>query len=310
MSRAPRPPWSGLRLAVIGLGRLGTACARAVLASPGLQLAALVRRPASIGYAPSAGLPAGTPVCELGALRDVDAALVCVPPEAVLDTARQLLSRDVPIVECAKLHALAFREHHEAIHREALRQRRAAVVGAGWDPGALPVLRGWLALLVPKGRTEVRMHASASLHHTLAARDVAGVRDALCAERRGDDGRARRYVYVELEPGADAEQAAARIRSDPLFLGEPTEVLPVDSLAALEEEGEGVVLERWGAAGATGHQRLLLEARCDPTALAAQVMLGAARALPFLPPGAHGLDDVPAARLFGAASPAAHDARP
>jgi hypothetical protein len=71
-----------------------------------------------------------------------------------------------------------------------------------------------------------------------------------------------------------------------------------------------VVLERWGAAGATGHQRLLVEARCDPAALAAQVMLAAARALLFLPPGAHGLPDVPAAQLFGAASPAAHDARP
>lgn len=310
MSRAPRSPWASLRLAVVGVGRLGTACARAALASPGLSLAALVRRPASLSGALPAGIPPATPVCEAGALGDVDAALVCVPHEAVLDTARQLLSRSIPVVECAKLHGLAFREHHEAIHKEALRQRRAAVVGAGFDPGALPLLRGWLALLVPKGRTEVRLHAAASLHHTLAARNVGGVRDALCAERRASDGRLRRYVYVELEPGADADRVGALLRGDPLFLGEETEVVPVDSLAALEEEGEGVVLERWGAAGATGHQRLLVEARCDPVALAAQVMLAAARALPFLAPGAHDLLDVPSAQLFGNASPAAHDARP
>lgn len=305
-----RPPWAKLRLAVVGLGALGRACARAVAAAPDLTLAAVARRRASLDFALPDGLPPGVAACEPSALRDVDAALVCVPPERVLDTARQLLSRKLPVVECAQLHALAFREHRDAIHHEALRQRCAAVVGAGWDPGALPLLRGWLALLVPKGRTEARLHAAASLHHTSAARGLAGVRDALCTERRGAGGVLHRYVYVELEPGADAERVDAQLRSDPLFLEEETQVVPVESLAALEDEGEGVLLERWGEAGAKAHQRLLLEARCDPTALAAQVMLAAARATPFLPPGAHGLLDVPAAQLFGDASPAARDARP
>jgi len=311
MSNAPaRPPWAERRLAVVGLGELGTACARAVLGAAGLTLAAVVRRKASLDRALPSGLPPGVAVCEAGALRDVDAALVCVPNDRALDAVRQLLSRNVPIVECAKLHALAFREHREAIHREAHRHRCAAVVGAGWDPGALPLLRGWLALLVPKGRTEVRMHAAASLHHTGAARGVAGVRDALCTERRAADGRLQRYVYVELEPGADVERIGATLRSDPLFLDEETLLVPVDSLAALEDEGEGILLERWGAAAAKGHQRLLIEARCDPPALAAQVMLAAARALALLPPGAHTLLDIPAAQLFGEASPAARDARP
>lgn len=295
---------------MVGLGRLGRACARALAAAPGLRLTAIVRRSTRLDEPLPPGIPSGAALCETAGLRDVDAALVCVPSEAVLATARQLLSRGVPIVECAQLHALAFRAHHDALHKEALRRRCAAVVGAGWDPGALPLLRGWLALLVPKGRTEVRVHAAASLHHTLAAREVAGVRDALCAERRTSDGRLLRYVYVELEPGADAERVSALLRSDPLFPGEETQVVPVDDLAALEQEGEGVVLERWGTAGASAHQRLLFEARCDPPALAAQVMLAAARALPLLPPGAHTLLDVPSGPLFGPDGAAARDARP
>jgi diaminopimelate dehydrogenase len=84
----------------------------------------------------------------------------------------------------------------------------------------------------------------------------------------------------------------------------------VESIAALEEEGHGIVLERWGEAGAVGHQRLLLEARFDPVALAAQVMLAAARALHALPAGAHTLLDLPAAELFGLGSAAAREARP
>jgi len=301
-------PWKDLRVAVVGLGRLGTACALALADSRGLALVAIARRGDSLSRGLPRDLPRGVAVCETGTLQDVDAALVCVPAEEMLDAVRQVLSRGIPVVECAQRHGPAFREHLAAIDREALRQRCAAVVGAGWDPGALPLLRGWLGLLVPKGRTEARLRASASLHHTLAAREVPGVRDALCTERRAADGRLQRYVYVELEPGADRQQVDAALRADPLFLDEETQVLPIPSVAALEEEGQGVVLERWGAAGASGHQRLLLEARCDPVALAAQVMLAAARSLRQLRPGAHTLLDLPPARLFGPRSQAEREA--
>jgi diaminopimelate dehydrogenase len=76
-------------------------------------------------------------------------------------------------------------------------------------------------------------------------------------------------------------------------------VFPVESVAALEEEGRGVVLERRGTAGRTGHQMLLLEARFDMWSLAAQVMVAAVRVLPDLPPGAHALSEVPLSLLLG-----------
>jgi diaminopimelate dehydrogenase len=280
--------------------------------APGLALRAIVRRRKSLGLSLPESVPRAPSICEAGDLREVDAALLCVPRECMLDAVRGLLSRGIPVVECSQAHAQAFRDHVAAIHHEAQRHRCAAVVGAGWDPGALPLLRGWLALLAPKGRTQAHARPAASLHHTLAARDVAGVRDALCTELRTRDGRLQRYVYVELEPGVDPERASAALRADPLFVDEETLVFPVASVAALEDEGHGLVLERWGGAGAGEHQRFLLEARFDPTTLAAQVMVAAARAVPGLPPGAHTLLDIPAARLFSPRSAAASEseARP
>jgi diaminopimelate dehydrogenase len=174
----------------------------------------------------------------------------------------------------------------------------------------LPLWRGWLAALLPKGRTNARLRPAASLHHTLAARGVPGVRDALCTELHASGGSLQRYVYVELEPGADLERASACLRADPLFLDEETLVFPVESVAALEDEGHGIVLERWGEAAGTPHQRLLLEARFDPVAFTAQVMVAAARALPDLAPGAHTLLDLAPAQLFGAQTAAASEARP
>jgi len=195
-----------------------------------------------------------------------------------------------------RIKAYVLKPHHHA----------TAIVGAGWDPGALSVFRSWFALLTPGGSTETRHHTGISLRHTTMARSVTGVKDALCAEVRAADGKFQRYVYVELEKGADADTITQSIRVDPLFLGEDTQVFPVESLAALEQEGRGVVLDRRGLPGRFGHQHLLLEARFDETVLTAQVMLAAARALPGLEPGAYFLADVPLGRLWGERVEMAH----
>jgi diaminopimelate dehydrogenase len=209
-------------------------------------------------------------------------------------------------VDCATLHGDALHAHKEAMHKLALHHKKAAVVGAGWDPGALSVFRSWFALLTPGGATETRHHTGVSLRHATMARSVVGVKDALCAEARSADGRPQRYVYVELEKGADPEKISQAIRADPLFLGEDTQVFPVESLAGLELEGRGVVLDRRGHPGRFGHQHMLLEARFDDTVLTAQVMLGVAHALPQLESGAYFLTEIPLSAMWGEKVEKAH----
>ncbi|TKS61267.1 MAG: putative diaminopimelate dehydrogenase [Nitrospira sp.] len=288
-----------LRLAVVGFGKVGRVCAELISLSHDLSVAAIVRRAASVeGKLPETlrSIPVTT---HIGQARDVDAALLCVPTNAVEETAEQILRRGIPIIECAKLQGAALHAHKEAMHKLAIHHKTPAIVGAGWDPGALSVFRSWFALLAPGGITETRHHTGSSLRHTTMALSVTGVKDALCAEVRAVDGRLQRYVYVELQEGTDPEMVAQAIRADPLFLGEDTQVFPVESLAALEQEGRGVVLDRRGSPGRFGHQHLLLEARFDETVLTAQVMLGAARALPQLEPGVSCLLDIPLNLLWG-----------
>jgi len=220
-------------------------------------------------------------------LERVDAALVCVPTESVLGVAQQLLQGGTPIVECASLEGAALEEHQQALNRAALRHHVAAIVGAGLDPGALSLFKHLFELLIPKGHTEISNRLGLSLHHTAAAELVKGVKDALCTEVRSAEGRLQRYVYVEPEKGADMERIKAEIQGDPLFVGEETLVFPVESLAALEQQGHGLWMERRGTSGQSAHQSLLLEARFDIATFAAQVMLDAARTLPRRRPGAH-----------------------
>jgi diaminopimelate dehydrogenase len=300
------PSSKPLRLAVVGYGRVGQVCAELISLLHDLSLAALVRRTASAGGKLPETLRHVPVTTHIGRVRDIDAALICVPTNTVMEAASQILQHGIPIVECAMLHGDALHAHKEAIHRLALHHHATAIVGAGWDPGALSVFRSWFALLTPGGSTETRHHTGISLRHTTMARSVTGVKDALCAEVRAADGKFQRYVYVELEKGADADTITQSIRVDPLFLGEDTQVFPVESLAELEQEGRGVVLDRRGPPGRFGHQHLLLEARFDETVLTAQVMLAAARALPGLEPGAYSLADVPLGRLWGERVEMAH----
>jgi diaminopimelate dehydrogenase len=291
---------SPLRLAVIGFGRLGRACAAAIAADEQLTLAGIVRRPESAGEklpGPFARVPVATHVAALG---KVDAALVCVPTEAAPAAAHDLLQHGIPVVECAELHGEALREHRRELGRLAARHGTVAIVGAGWDPGACSLFRALFALLIPRGHTDSSARTAPQLHHTTAARAVPGVREALATELGSAAGERQRYLYVELEPGADPAAAEAALRSDPLFLGEQTRVFVVESLKELEAEGDGVLLERRAAASAAFHPMLLLEARFSGSGLAAAVMVAAARALPGCKPGAHTLFDLPPGALWGA----------
>lgn len=288
-----------LRLAVVGFGKLGRCCCEALNAAYDVTLAGIVLRPQGLGESIPAMFPGVPVVSSVEELPSLDGALLCLPTERITETAHLLLQHGIPIVECGNFAGDAFHAHKDRLHRIAVRHHVAGVIGAGWDPGAVSLFHDLFALLIPKGRTQVTNRPGLSLHHTLTARSVPGVHDALCTEIRAATGQMQRYVYVELEPGADPERVTATICSEPLFLDEETLVFPVESVDVLEAEGRGVVLERRGTTGQTGHQMLMLEARFDLPALAGQVMVAAARALPDLPPGAHELRDVPLSHLLG-----------
>ena len=288
-----------LRLAVVGLGRIGQMCAEVISKSHDLSLAALILRAVTVEDKLPDMLRHVPVFTHIGQAGDVDGALICVPSHSAEEVAYQILQHGIPIVDCVTLHGEAYQTHKDAIHKWALHHKAAAIVGAGWDPGGLSLFRSLFAILAPDGYTETSHRVGVSLHHTAMARQITGVREALCTEQHAPDGRRQRYVYVELEQGADADRVTDAICADPLFLGDETLVFPVESIAALEQEAHGVLLERRGAPGRLGHQQFLLEARFDESLMTAHMMLAAARALPQLKPGAYSLLDLRLSSLLG-----------
>jgi diaminopimelate dehydrogenase len=223
-------------------------------------------------------------ISELGR---VEAALVCVPTEQALSVVTELLQHRVPLVECAALDGSALQRYYERIDALAGDHRVPTIVGAGWNPGVLQHLEGLFQVLIPKGRTQLTLSPGINLHHTEAARGIAGVRAALATEVQGAAGGRQHYFYLELAPGQEAERVRQALAADPLFAGDEILVFPVESVSALEQRGHGVLLERAGTAGAGVHDTLLLEGRFDPYAFTARVMLDAARRLPQARRGLH-----------------------
>ncbi|NMM14580.1 MAG: hypothetical protein HHJ17_13750 [Rhodoferax sp.] len=276
-----------LQVAVIGLGRLGRACAEALIDDSELGLAGVVRHPDAPGTLPGR-LQRFAVASHVRELADVKAALVCVPADAVLGVARELFQARIPIVECACFEGKAMEAHHAALDEAADNHHVAAVVAAGWEPGVLPLLRSAFEMLIPRGQTLFHRHPGLNLHHTTVAAGIRGVKDALAGEYPGENGSTQHYVYVELAQGVALAQVQAAIAADPLFAGDVTQVFQVECLSELEgEEGLGVVLDRRGSATHGPHESLLLEARFDHTSFSARVMLDAARKLPRLRRGAH-----------------------
>lgn len=272
------------RLAIIGFGRLGCACVTALRDRHDLDLAGVVRHGEPTALPPS--LEHTAVAGHLRELKNVDAALICVPAEQTLGVAREILQQRIPVVECARLEVRALKAHYEALGVAARHHRVAAIVGAGWDPGILPLVRRLFEVLIPRGHTEAGIHPGVTLRHSAVA-SVPGVEDALVCERRTVDGRIQHYVYVKLDKGMSIADVERAITADPLYAGEETLVFPVADPAALEAAGSGIVLQRYGTGSAGAHQSALLEARFDAATFAAHVMLDAVRMLRDLKPGAH-----------------------
>ena len=80
-----------LCLAIVGLGRVGRACAELIARSHDLVVSAFVRQPTS----GAVGLPDHLRhiplLTHVGQVGEVDGALICVPTNAVMEAASQML---------------------------------------------------------------------------------------------------------------------------------------------------------------------------------------------------------------------------
>lgn len=248
-----------IKVAVIGYGNIGKAAEEAINAAPDMVLEGIYHHNDNLDNL------------------KVDVALLCTPTREVPAFAQKMLKQGISTVDSFDIHG-QIADLRKSLMPIANEHKAVSIISAGWDPGTDSVVRALLMAMAPKGITYTNFGPGRSMGHTVAAKAIAGVKNALSMTIPVGTGIHRRMVYIELEDGADFETVKANLLKDDYFAHDETHVIPVPSVDALNNVAHGVNLVRSGVSGETHNQRFEFNMTINNPALTAQVMVSCARA--------------------------------
>lgn len=277
-----------IKVAIVGFGNVGRFVLDAVQAAPDMECVGIVRRNPSN----EENLPVRvvSDIDRIGC--PVDVAILSTPSRKVEENAVKYLDKGINTVDSFDIHTQIY-DLRSSLEEKAVRNSAVSIISAGWDPGSDSVVRALLQALAPQGTTYTNFGPGRSMGHSVAAKAVPGVKEALSMTIPEGKGVHSRKVYIELEEGADFETVAAAIKSDPYFAGDVTSVEAVPSVEAINSLMHGVDLVRSGMSGKTGGQEFEFKMRINNPALTAQVLVCAARASMRQRPGCYTLIEIP-----------------
>ena len=206
-----------------------------------------------------------------------DVAVLCTPTREVPAFAEKLLARGICTVDSFDIHTQIV-ELRRRLMPQAKEHKAVSIIAAGWDPGSDSMVRALLQAIAPKGLTYTNFGPGRSMGHTVAAKAIAGVKDALSMTIPLGSGVHRRMVYVVLEDGADFATVEKNLLADDYFAHDETHVVQVNSIDELNNVAHGVNLVRSGVSGTTHNQRFEFNMEINNPALTGQVLVACARA--------------------------------
>lgn len=283
-----------IRAAIVGYGNIGHFVLDAIIESPDMEVAGIVRRNATNNPPELAPYKVVTDMAEL---ENVDVAILCTPTREVQVHAERYLAMGINTVDSFDIHTL-IPDLRRDLGRVAREHGTVAIISAGWDPGSDSVVRTLLEAAAPKGITYTNFGPGMSMGHTVCVKSKAGVKNALSMTIPLGTGIHRRMVYVELMPGASLADVTAAIKADPYFASDETHVIEVESVDAVKDMGHGVQMTRKGVSGRTHSQRFEFNMSINNPALTAQILVGTARAAMRQQPGCYTMIEIPVIDLL------------
>ena len=282
------------KVAVVGYGNVGRHAAQAVRAAPDMSLCGIVEEIADVHIPEFPLVPLAKTIWEL---EKVDVAILCLPSRNVQDYAVAYLEQGINTVDAFDIHS-GILEFKQTLDTAAKKGKARAVISAGWDPGSDSVIRALLEACAPRGITYTNFGPGMSMGHSVAAKAIKGVVNAISMTIPVGAGVHRRMVYVQLARGANIEKVSAAIKADPYFAHDETHVIQVDDLDDYMDVGHGVSLERRGTSGVTSNQNFQFSMRINNPAITSQILVSAARAALRQAPGAYTLLELPVIDLL------------
>ena len=274
------------KVVIVGYGNIGQYAYNAVQSAPDMELVAIAE--------PNVDQVNGEIklVKNIDDIPHCDVALICTPSRTVPELAEKLLLRGIATVDSYDIHSDIF-EQQQRLDKAAKTGNAVSVTAAGWDPGTDSVIRVLLEAMAPQGITYTNFGPGMSMGHSVVARSIEGVADALSMTIPTGTGVHRRMVYITLESDADFDTVASAIKADSYFCNDDTRVFQVENIDELRDMGHGVRIERKGVSGDTHNQKFGFDMSVNNPALTSQIMVSCARAALRQAPGCYTMPELP-----------------
>ena len=164
-----------IRIAILGYGNIGKAAEEAIQSAPDMELAGIyhhdeidqiINHQSSIINHQSS------------IINNIDAVLICTPTREVQKFATVLAERGICTVDSFDIHGQIW-NLRSGLDPVCKANKAVSIISAGWDPGSDSVVRALLMALAPKGLTYTNFGPGRSMGHTVAAKAIQGVKNAL-----------------------------------------------------------------------------------------------------------------------------------
>ncbi len=248
-----------IKIAIIGYGNIGRAVEEAVNTAKDMELVGIFHHNDDLDTV------------------EADVAVLCTPTRETPAYAERFIKRGIATVDSFDIHT-RINQVRNQLDPQDKANKTVSIIAAGWDPGSDSIIRALLYAIAPEGITYTNFGPGRSMGHTVAAKAIKGVKNALSMTIPLGTGIHRRMVYIELEDGADFKTVEAAILADDYFAHDETHVILVPSVDELNNVAHGVNLVRSGVSGTTHNQRFEFNMTINNPALTGQVLVASARA--------------------------------
>ena len=281
------------QVAIIGYGNIGKSVLESLKSSEDFNIAGIVEPRGNHKNNTNCPELAGIKIYEkIEDMDKPDVAILCIPSRIVPDIAENILKMGINCVDCFDIHTDILKTKLR-LDVSAKENNAVSITAAGWDPGTDSMVRSMLEAIAPKGLTYTNFGPGMSMGHSVAAKGIDGVRDALSMTIPLGTSIHRRMVYIEMEDGYDFDTVAQKIKTDEYFAHDETHVIKVDSVDALKDMGHGVHMIRKGVSGGTQNQIFEFKMSINNPALTGQVLVCVARASFNQQPGCYTMIEIP-----------------
>ena len=278
-------------VAIVGFGNIGKSAVKAVQDTADMELKGIVEISSCLDDC-CQHLPEVLCTEDIGNIKDVDIAILCLPSVLVPKVAVSTLKLGIGTVDCFDMHGDDLLALKRDLQEHSVENQVVSVSAAGWDPGTDSVIRTLFEIAAPRGITYTNFGPGMSMGHTVAAKAVPGVKKALSITVPEGFGFHKRCVYVECEKGVNFDEVELNLKKDKYFFHDVTYVIETDKIDNLADNGHSVVIERKGAASQAGNQRFTFESTVSNPDVTAQIMVNSARAAMKQQPGNYLLPEI------------------